>query len=301
MQLPKLRLPSFGGGGRIVVLYSLYTLGLFLLFLIATFPHDLLLRSALATISGGGGANAPVAFNDVKFAWWRGYQIDGLRIPPAAGADTSYLELTHLWLRPTFSKLIRGNPYSVTLSAELYGGSAGGEIEYVNGSLRGDIAWDGVNLGNYRPLVSLLEEGKLVGRMSGLLSFDAPLRNPSGSQAAGDIALDGAMITGGKLPGFTFGDIGVKQAKLKFKTGPGRIEVQDLNMNGDVSVQQTSGQIGLRDPLTESTLNLRTNILQTATTPDWLKTLIAAIPRPQGAKLDAPINVTGTIAKPRFR
>ncbi len=300
MQLPKLRLPSFGGGGRVVVLYSLWTFVLFLIFLVATFPHDLLLRSALEKIGFGPG-NSQIAFNDVKFAWLRGYQIDGLRIPPTPGNDTSYLELTHLWVRPTLGKLVRGNPYSVTLNAELYGGSAGGEIEYVNGSLKGDIAWDGLNLASYRPLVTLLEEGTLVGRVSGLLSFDAPLRTPASSQAAGDLALDGAMITGGKVPGFTFGDIGLKQAKLKFKTGPGRIEVQDLTMNGDVSVQQTSGQIGLRDPINESTLNLRTNILQTATTPDWLKTLIAAIPRAPGAKLDSPVNVTGTLAKPRFR
>lgn len=304
MQLPKLRLPSLsfrgGRGGRAVLLYGVYTLVLFAVFFVATFPHDLALRKALATVGLGQG-DAPIEFSDVKFAWWRGYQIDGLRVLPPPGAEGSYLELAHLWVRPTLSELIRGNPYALNLSADLYGGSAGGQIDYKNGSLHGDVAWDGLSLGRYLPLLVLLQEGQLSGRVSGAVSFEAPLRNPGAAQASGDLAFDAASITGGKVPGFTFGDIALKQAKVKFKAGSGRLEIQDLNVSGDVSIQQTSGQIGVRDPLAESTLNLRTNILQTPTTPDWLKTLIAAIPRPPGAKLDAPVNVTGTIGKPRFR
>jgi len=302
MELPKLKLPSLslGGGGRAIALYGLYTIVLFLVSLLATFPHDLVLRQGLTAI-GVLRADSPIDFNQVKFAWWRGYQIDGLRIAPVSGSEVSIIELAHLWIRPTLRELLRGNPYSVSLTAELYGGSAGGRIDYKEGSLRGDVAWDGLSLGRYQPLVGLLEEGQISGRVSGLLSFDAPLRNPNGAQAAGDIEIDGAAITGGKLPGFTIGDLALKQAKLKFKAGGGRVEVQDLTMSGDINVQQASGQIGVRDPFTESSLNLRANILQTPTTPDWLKTLIAAIPRPAGAKLDAPVNITGTLSRPRFR
>lgn len=302
MQLPKLRLPSisFGGAGRAVLLYGAYTLILFLVFLVATFPHDMIIRQAMAA-AGLTGDKAPIEFSDVKFAWWRGYQIDGLRIPPQGGSENSLLEIAHLWVRPTLRDLIRGNPYSFNLTAELYGGSAAGQFDYKNGAVRGDVAWDGINLGRYRPLVSLLEEGEVTGRISGLLSFDAPLRGATGVQVAGDITLDAAMIKGGKIPGFTLGDLGLKQAKLKFKGGGGKVELQELTVNGDLTVQQTSGQIGLRDSFPDSSLNLRANIMQTPTTPDWLKTLLAAIPRQPGAKLDAPVNISGTVGKPRFR
>lgn len=302
MQLPKLRLPSlsFGAGARAVVLYGLYTLVLFVVFFISTFPHELVLRQVMSA-AGMGRGGSPIEFGSVKFAWWRGYQIDGLRLAPVSGSETAILELAHLWLRPTFRELVRGNPYAVTVAAELYGGSAGGQVHYKDGTVHGDLAWDGLSLGRYQPLLSLLEEGQIAGRVSGLLSFDAPMRNSSGTQAAGDVTIDGATVTGGKLPGFTLGDLSFKQAKLKFKAGSGKVEVQEFNVSGDVNIQQVSGHIGLRDPVTESSLNLRANILQTNTTPDWLKTLISAIPRPAGAKLDAPLNITGTIAKPRFR
>lgn len=302
LRLPALRLPrpSFGANARSVLLYTAYTSLLFLGFLIATFPHELILRRVLDAVGVGEGG-APLEFSAVKFAWWRGYQIDGLRVLPPPGGELSPLELTHLWVRPTLGELVRGNPYSFTLDADLYGGSANGRIEFHNGAVVGDIVWDGLSLGRYRPLLSLFEQGQVAGRVSGVLSFESPLRNTAATQAAADVNLEAAAITDGKIAGFTVGDVGFKQAKLKFKAGSGRVEVQELSVNGDVSIQQASGQIGLRQPISESSVNLRANILQTPTTPDWLKTLIAAIPRPPGAKLDAPVNITGTIAKPRVR
>ncbi len=302
MQLPKLRLPSlsFGAGARAVLLYGIYTLLLFVVFLVATFPHELVLRQVMAA-AGMARGESPIEIGSVKFAWWRGYRIDGLRLAPLSGGESAILELAHLWVRPTLRELVRGNPYALTVTADLYGGSAGGQVHYKDGTLHGDLAWDSLSLGRYEPLLGLLEEGQVSGRISGLLSFDAPVRNPGSTQAAGDVTIDAASVTGGKLPGFTLGDLSFKQAKLKFKASSGRVEVQEFNVSGDVNVQQVSGQIGLRDPVTESSLNLRANILQTNTTPDWLKTLISAIPRPAGAKLDAPLNITGTIAKPRFR
>jgi len=302
LRLPALRLPrlSFGGNARSVFLYGAYTTILFLGFLIANFPHELILRRVFDAVGVSDGG-APLEFQDVKFAWWRGYQIDGLRVVPPPTNELSPLELTHLWVRPTIGELVRGNPYSFTIDAELYGGTASGRVEIRNGAVTGDVVWEGLSLGRYRPLLALLEEGQVSGRLGGVLSFESPIRNTAATQAAADVTLDGAEIKDGKVAGFTFGTLGIKQAKLKFKAGSGRVEIQDLAVNGDVSIQQASGQIGLREPISDSSVNLRANILQTPTTPDWLKTLIAAIPRAPGAKLDAPINITGTISKPRVR
>ncbi len=77
MRLPQLRLPlpqiSFewlgGLGGRRTILYLGYTAILFLAFLLFTFPHDLVVRRALSSLSQGP---VPVDFTDVNFAWIEG-------------------------------------------------------------------------------------------------------------------------------------------------------------------------------------------------------------------------------------
>ena len=59
--------------------------------------------------------------------------------------------------------------------------------------------------------------------------------------------------------------------------------------------------IRLRDPLPNSVLNLRATFETSLATPDPLKAAVALIPRPPGAKPDAPVNITGTLAAPKLR
>jgi hypothetical protein len=64
---------------------------------------------------------------------------------------------------------------------------------------------------------------------------------------------------------------------------------------------QGSGNVTLREPLSESILNLRATIQQSLATPDALKTLVALIPRPPGSKPDAPVMISGTLGRPHVR
>jgi len=301
MQLPRLRLPrlSLGGSGaRLTVLYVAYTTVLFVVFLLLTFPHDIVVRRLLNSV---GTAGSDIEFNSVNFAWWKGYQIDGLRVgSPAGDGDAPVFEMSHFWIRPAVSQLVRGNPYTVQVSAELYGGSADGDVSLKNGALTGTLQWRGLSVNRYRTLTALLEEGQLAGRFSGLVSFETRLANPTSGQATGEVSIDGAGVTAAKWAGITVPDVSLKQTRLKFKLSPGRLEVQELNASGDISVQ-ASGQVNLKEPLPQSTLNLHATILQTATTPDALKAALALIPRAPGAKLDAPVNIAGTLGNPRFR
>jgi len=301
MQIPRLRLPrlSLGGpGARLTVLYVGYTTVLFVVFLLITFPHDILVRRLLSSV---GTAGRDIEFSSVNFAWWKGYQIDGLRVgSPAADGDAPVFEVSHFWIRPAVSQLVRGNPYAVQVSADLYGGSADGDVSMKNGVLGGTLQWRGLSLNRYPMLTALLEEGQLAGRFSGAVSFETRLANPSSGQAAGEISIDGAGVTAAKWAGFTVPDVSLKQTRVKFKLSPGRLEVQELTASGDISVQ-ASGQINLKEPLPQSVLSLRATILQTATTPDALKAALALIPHAPGAKLDAPVNIAGTLGSPRFR
>ena len=306
MQLPRLRLPrlslSFDWLGalpsRTTILYVGYTLGLFLVFLLVTFPHELLVRRALSNVNRGA---VGVEFNTVNFAWHKGYELTSVKVKPNGGdGATPYLECTHFFVRPALSQLVRGNPYAMVVSADLYGGSADGEVSLTEGALTGNLAWHDLNIGRYRTLTALLDEGQLSGLVSGQLSFEARGPGFSQGQGSGDLAVDGAALTGAKVSGFSVPDLKLRQTKAKFKLSSGRVEVQDLTTSGDVTIQ-ASGQIVMREPFVESQLNLRATFATTPTTPDAVKGALALIPRAPGAKPDAPVTITGTLSKPRIR
>jgi type II secretion system protein N len=304
MRFPRLRLPrprlSFEWvgalGGRTTLLYVGYTLTLFVVCLLVTFPHELLVRRALSSVNQGA---VDVTFKSLSLGY-NGYEISNARVTPASDDQAPYLECSRVWVRPSVAALVRGNPYDFLLSADLYGGQARGEMSVAGGALNGWVQWRDIELGRYRAVTSLLDEGQLGGKVSGQFTFEARRDNLGTGQGSGDIAIDGGSITGAKVNGFTVPDLKLRQTRAKFQVRPGHIELQEFQSSGDINAQG-SGQISLRDPLQESNLNLRVTVVTGLETPDAIKTLVALIPRQPGSKPDAPFTITGTLANPRVR
>jgi len=296
IRIPALPIPEFLGN-RMTWIYLAYTTVLFLVCLVLTFPHELLLRRAVESVNRG-----PMGL-DVGSAGlsFKGYEVSGLRIAPRdQDAGAPVLETSHVWLRPTFGQIIRGNPYAATISAELYGGTLDGEVQYKDGGISGSIAWKDLSLNKYRALTAQIPEGQLVGKVSGTMDFEARGNNLAQGQASGELAIDGAALTQAKISGFSIPDIHLRQTKTKYKATGGRLELQDFSSTGDVSLQG-SGQIMIKDPVGESVLNLRVTLAATPQTPDAIKGALALLPHQPGAKADAPVNITGTLSHPRLR
>jgi type II secretion system protein N len=305
MRLPRLRLPQVRVSldwmgslvGRTTLLYVGYTAVLFVVFLLLTFPHDLLVRAALSRVNNGPVA---VDFGAVNFAWFKGYELTGMRLRPQTDGQPPYLECSRVWARPLLSALVRGNPYGLALQADLYGGVARGEVKRTDGQVVGNIEWQDLHVDRYRTLTALLDEGQLAGRVSGQFAFELSGRDWNAGQGSGEISVDGVGLTSAKIGGVTVPDLHLQKTKLKFVVRNGRFEIQEFNASGDLTVQG-SGHIVLRDPVQESVLNLKATILPTPTTPDALKAALALIPRAAGTKPDAPVTLTGTLARPRVR
>ena len=295
----RLSLSWLGGfGGRVMLLYIGYTAALFVIFLLITFPHELLIRRVLGSVNRGP---VTIEFSSASFAWIKGYELSGMRIGSNKDGQAPFLECSHFWVRPALIALMHGNPYAVQMNADLYGGSAQGDFSMAGGTLVGNLQLHDLNIGRYRALTSLFEEGGLAGRISGELNFETRGGNLNSGQAGGELRLDGGSLTGAKLQGFgSVPDFHFRQAKLKFAVHGGRLEVQEFKASGDVNVD-ASGQVAMREPLPESQLNLKVTLETSLATPDPIKTLVALIPRPPGSKPDAPLTISGTFAKPRVR
>lgn len=300
-----LRLPSVSLGrlgdvlDRTMALYVAYTLALFVVFVVATFPYQILVDRLVGMVES---ETVDIDFKEAHFAWHRGLALRQVRLS-ALAAETAgpLLEVETLWVRPVLAELVRGNPYALALRAELYGGAANGFLQLRDQIVSGTLGVEAVSLGRYRPLTSLLEEGHIAGRISGQVSFEAAGANIENAQVNGEVRLDNASLESAKISGFGVPDLHFASSRLSFAVRQGRLEIEQLNANGDEINVTASGQVTLREPIDSSVLNLKASVLPGKNAPDAIRGLIAMIPKPRDAKPDAPLRISGTLRNPRFR
>jgi len=301
MPLPRLSFPRFAPSGpsATMALYAGFTFVLFVVFLVVTFPYDVLVRRAL---SGLQGSPVVIDFQVARFAWHRGIALDGFELRLAdAATPVPALEAASVWLRPAFGQLVRGNPYAIELQADLYGGTAAVDADLSAGRLVGTVSLDAISIGRYGPLASMLEEGRLGGRVDADFSFASTLAAVAAGQATGSVRLSQAALQEAKISGFGVPDIHLDDAKLDFALQNGRVDIAEFNAKGKEIIMSADGQISLRDPVADSVLNLRATIMPGPEAPDPIRGLLQLIPRPAGVAIDAPVRITGTIARPRVR
>ena len=82
-----LRMPSFSLGGlgdffdRTMLLYVVFTVALFSVFLVSTFPYEIVVGQILALLR----TSVNVEFKTAEFAWHRGLALNNVRLSPVAG------------------------------------------------------------------------------------------------------------------------------------------------------------------------------------------------------------------------
>jgi len=289
---------SLLSGRGLWLLYGSYGAALFGVFLLVTFPYDVIIKRALA------GFNGPVtiAFHDAGFAWHRGIVVNRLALHSVEPTLVSpVLEADRVWVRPALGSLLRGNPYGIEVQADIYGGNAYADADMANGLLVGQLTLDALSLGRYRLLASMLEEGRLGGRVDARFTFETTLAAPDAGQILGSIRLTRAALEAAKIAGFGMPDIHIDNGEIEFAYRNGRLDLTELTARGREILLDADGQISLRAPVEDSVLNLRASIAPGPEAPDDIRGLLELIPRPPGAGADAPLRVTGTIARPRLR
>jgi type II secretion system protein N len=302
MQVPGIALPSLPGGllgffRRPAVLYATYTLVLFLVFIVATFPHEILVQRALDMVQTNSVA---VSIDGADFAWWNGWEVQDLRLnalPLKEGAPP-LLEFARLQVRPDWGGWLRGQLSSAALWGELYGGTADGRIRYTRGdpaSVRAQLEWSGVEIRRYRALTTWLDEGRLTGTLAGW--FEAQVNAGAPPEGEGEVLLQRAGLTGGKVMGFTVPDLSVEDAKSKFILKGDRLELQEVALTGGEINLQVAGFVSLREPLGQSIPNLRLTIQKL---PESLKPLVAVF-APRAKTLPAQLQITGSLARPQVK
>jgi len=301
LAVPRLSLDWLSGlMGRSVVLYALYTLVVFLIFLVINFPHDVLVQRVLREVD-----LRPLRLDiaAARFAWWKGYELRGVRLT-RIGDDRGtppLLEGSNLYVRPGFSELIRGRLGSAYLTALMYKGVVEGSWVTNDGTNRATLRLDGLDIGSYRFLTNALEDGQIGGRLSGAVTVEARRANLREAQAAGELELQDAQLTSLKVNGFPVPDLKFQTVAVKFAAGGNKLDVQEFRAEGNELRLGGSGQVTVRAPLRDSVLNLKLTAQPGPESNDTVKGFLNLLPKPKGARPEAPVSITGTIAQPKLR
>jgi len=301
MEVPALSMPRFGDVfgffRRTWVLYGLYTLLLFAVFIVVTLPYEVIARRVLDLLPQ---KTVSTTIEGAHFAWWNGIEASDFRVSalPLKEGAPPLLEIARLQVRPDWGQWLRGQLTSLAFWGDLYGGSADGRLQYHQTdppSFSAHLEWSGVEIRRYRALTNWLDQGRVTGTLAGW--FDAHAAAGSPAEGEGEIFLQRAGITEGKVMGFTVPDLKVEDAKSKFVLKGDRLDVQDVVLAGDEINIQVSGFISLRQPLGQSIPNLKLSIQKL---PESLKPLLAIF-APRAKQLPAQLQLTGTLGRPQVR
>lgn len=305
MQLPSLRLPTLNTGdwfedfpARRVLLYSVYTLVLFLIFLVLNFPYRVLVDRILSDVDL---SPMQVDVRGANLVFSKGLELRGLTLRRPDWNRLPILEIPRSYLWPGLGGLMRGEISKAKFRGELYGGRvkarwvAGGDLQ------RSTLQVKDVQLARYPPLSDLFDEGQIFGLLSGYVEIESTGGDVASGRANGEIYLDRLGSESLVYQGLKVLDLYFEETKARFAVQNGRIEIEEISSTGPDILLAGSGQIGLREPIESSVLDLKLTIEPAPDAPPEVKGLLALLPRKRGAKPDAPISISGTLGAPRTR
>jgi len=293
------RLQLRGAGSRGPLLaYGLYTLVLFVLCFVATFPHDLLVQRALRGMTAGTPIRIETGAGRV--GWMLDYAVDGVRVRAGDDAAEPILSADSIRLAPSLLGLLRGTPFPLGLGASLYGGTLRGTIDPRPASFRVDATLAGVDLARYKGLTPWIE-GAVRGRIDAAVALDGAGRGALAAAGPVTLRIPGLALEGTKIRGITVPDLHFGDVHLTGAVKNGRFEISEFIADGQEIGLRGEGNVLLRNPVESSVLSLELVVTPAAGAPDGLRLAVNMLPGSSGEGGARRIGIVGTLSRPTVR
>ena len=216
--------------------YVAWTIAWFLIFLVLTFPHELIVRRWTDDFAATSGWQ--IRFDGVWLRPWSGYHMSRFELV-APGKDTEpWITADEVVLHPPLLALFGRGLLPLGFSGDAYGG----EFEGVVGSpSHVELTWSHLRLGRY-PRLTRLAEGTWAGDFSGELDLEGKgsVRTLDGKAS---VHLKDASLTHGKVQGFTIPDLHFATGDGEAEIKNGRIEIRTLKLTGSDVDAEIRGQV----------------------------------------------------------
>lgn len=278
--------------------YVVFTVTVFLIALVATFPHELVVNRALRDATGRSAFEVETGAS--RIGWTLAYGIDSLRVRLRDVEGDPVLVAEALQFSPSRFGLLRGQPYPLGFGASLYGGTLRGVVDPRPASFAVNATLEGVDLSRYTGARPWLD-GRLRGRLEGTVTLDGGGRGAAAAAGSVVLRIPGLTLEGAKIRGITVPDLHFTDVHANGTVKNARLEIDELVADGQEIVLRGDGDVLLRDPLDASVLSLALTISPAAGAPDGLKLAINMIPGTSGEGGARRVSVIGTLGRPTVR
>ena len=289
--IPRIRLE------RRVVLYGIYTLFLFLVFLVLTFPHEVVVGRYAEQFGAESGWT--VRYGSVSLVPWAGYRATDFEVFPPDSPEP-WLRASRFDVRPSVGALFRGDLSTVTFHADAYGGEIRGRLSRTKPAAL-DLEWSDLDFASYTPLTQLVT-GTWSGELSGEvhLSSEGTLAEAKGP---GKIRVESFSLTGGDVRGFKIPELHFDRGEGEVEVNGPRVEVKSLKLSGRQVDGEIRGNVFLKRPLGQSVITAGTMTVRpipgAGADIDALLTLLNRNQKPPGGTFNYALY--GTLLRPRVR
>lgn len=282
---------------RPILLYGVFTLVLFVVFLAATFPYDLVIARALRDTVGPTWA---VDVLGSRVGWTLATSVDDLRLRPTGRGDGDVLSIQSVRVAPSLLGLLRGSPYPLRANAALYGGRLTGTIDPRPASFTLDGALSELDLGRYAGFAQFAD-GRLRGHLTVTTALDGDLDTPTTLNGRIAVNVIGLGLEGVVVRGITVPDLHFAQLQLGGTVTNGRVDLTEVRGAGTELNLAGGGHMVLRMPLPTTLLNLEATITPTAAAPQGLRVALQLLPGDAGPDDARTVRITGSLAHPALR
>jgi len=275
-----------------------YTAVCFVLFLVLTFPSEVLFQRLVASLLRESGVYARYAEGDC--AWWRGCVLRDVALEGPAFGGTA-VQLSRVTLHPALLNLFfSGQPLPCTFSAELYEGVFSGTVRQAVGGISVQLVMRQLALEHW-PFPRAWGQGRITGSVTADGEF---LGNPAdlyALQGNFSVSLTDGAVRAGTVNGFPVPALQAVQVRLRASLAAGRVEISELNLHADGMEASLQGTITLRAPIARSNLDLQLTAKSTDSPSPAVKTLLSLLPASQTSSGERQASISGSLAAPVVR
>ena len=276
--------------------WLLYGLVSFVLFLVLTFPSELILQRVVAAIEHDAALH--LHYSSGQWSWVHGWTLEDLSIKNATMAEP--LQFSSLALRPSLLGLLHGQPFPLTFAARLYGGAATGTVQQEEEGFALQFTLDHLALAQ-APFPAPWGQGRLSGTLALNGTVQGTSIDPTAWSGSVSAALTDGAVKGGSIAQFPVPALQTVQARAQATIQDGRLGISNLTLEAAGVAAQLQGTITLRQPLDWSVLDLQLTTQTVGSPPPPLAMLVSLLPTIPGSTTERRAAITGTFVAPVMR
>ena len=287
------RLPRLPSG----LAWGLYTLVCFVIFVVWTFPTEVLVDRLLVSVADR--AEIHVQYTDSEMTWPLGVALQEVSIAGPAVPQPS-LQFTRLALQPAVLSLLSTPPLPLTLQARGYGGTLEAVIEKREQEMRVQFSLQQLALERL-PLPAPWGEGRIVGRMMGDGSLVGNLQQVASLVGPISVTITDGTVQAGPLQGFRLPSLAKIEVFGKAQLNRGQVDITTLTLKTKGLEAHLQGRLTLGSPVSRSPIDLQLIVRKTGTLSAALATLVSLLPASPTQPNERQAKISGLLGAPKVR